>query len=138
MMGFLRLITSILLVCIFAQPIVLTLAGVAHFLKDGGFEKLFAFLAAPMTLAFFGLPVLISSLIVIPPTYYALSYFGHRDKTPFAVFAYGAAIILYLVIADPEPTGAMPGYDQTAQGFTAATYMVWAFYAYYRMNLRQP
>ena len=110
--------------------------GLLMFLKDGKVAGLFAVAATPMTLAFFGIPTLAGGFFVIVPTYYALSFFGLRRLVPFVVFAVGAAIALYLIIVQPAPTGAMPGYDQTAQGFAAAALILWAFYAYFRTNIR--
>lgn len=111
--------------------------GLAFLLTKGEVAGLFAVLATPMTLAFFGVPGLVNSLILIPATYYALSSIGHRRMVPYVVFAVGAAILLYLFIAKPAPSGAIPGYDQTAQGFTAATFILWALYAHFRLGLRQ-
>ncbi|HXC51743.1 MAG TPA: hypothetical protein VN634_12705 [Candidatus Limnocylindrales bacterium] len=103
----------------------------------GKTDGLFAVLATPMTLAFFGLPALSGSLLVIVPTYYALSWLGHREMVPFAVFAVGAGILIYLFVAEPAPSGAMPGVDQSAQAFAAASLIVWSAYAFFRMDLRQ-
>ena len=136
-MTFLKLLLSILLVSICSHPILLFLAGLFMTIRDGKLEGLFAPLAAPMTLAFFGIPTLTGGLFVIIPTFYLFSRFGRRDLVPFAVFAIGAAVLLYLAIAQPAPTGAIPGYDQTAQGFAAASLLVWAVYAYSRLDLRQ-
>ena len=85
-----------------------------------------------MSLAFFGLPSLIWSYLVIVPTYYAFSRYGRRDLVPFAVLAIGAGILVYLFVADPAPSGAIPGYDQSSQAFIGATLIVWACYAFRR------
>ncbi|MFN2377051.1 MAG: hypothetical protein ABR538_10970 [Candidatus Binatia bacterium] len=136
-MSFWGLIRSILLVALCVHPVVLGVAGLALFLTEDGVDGLFAVAATPMTLAFFGLPVLTGSLFVIVPTYYALSRYGRREKVPVAVFAIGAGSLAYLIAADPAPTGAMPGYDQEAHGFVAASLITWALYAYFRLDLRQ-
>ena len=55
----------------------------------------------------------------------------------FAVFAFGAGLLVYLFVADPAPTGAISSYDQAAQAFTAASLIAWALYAYFRLDLRR-
>ena len=137
-MTFWTLIKSIFLVCLCAHPIVLGVVGLAQSLSTGKSEGLFAVLATPMTLAFFGLPALFSCLFVIVSTYYALSLCGRREIVPYVVFAVGAGVLLYQFIAEPALTGAMAGYDQTAQVFTAASLVIWAFYAFLRTDLRRP
>jgi hypothetical protein len=136
-MTFWALIRSIVFMCLCAHPITLGVLGVGYAVTRGNIDGLFAVLATPMTLAFFGPLALSGSLFVIVPTYYAFSFFGHRKMVPFAVFAVGASILLYLFIADPPPTGGMPGYDQGAQAFAGASLILWALYALFRMDLRQ-
>lgn len=136
-MTFWVLLKSVLLACLGVHPIVLSLMGFAVFVRDGKIEGLFAVAATPMTLAFFGIPTFSTGLFVIIPTYYAFSWFGRRAVAPFALFALGAGTLLHLFVTDPAPTGAMPGYDQTAQAFSAATLIVWSLYAHFRMELRQ-
>jgi hypothetical protein len=127
--------TSILVACVLSQAVGLVIAGLASAVMEGKIDGLFALAALPMTLVFFGLPALIWSLIVIIPTYYALSWYGRVGLAPFAVFAVGAAILLWLFVTDPPPTGAMPGYDQAAQLFVAIAFIGWALYAYFRVKL---
>ena len=129
------LIRSIFLVSLCTHPIVLAVAGLVHFLANGEIGGLFAVLAAPMTLAFFGLPVLIWSLLVIVPTYYALARLGRRKWVSFAVFAAGAGVFVYLFIADPAPSGALPGYEQSAEALIAVSLILWACYAHFRRDL---
>jgi hypothetical protein len=137
-MMFLRLLTSIFIACVLSQAAALVVAGLATSAIHGRIDGLFALLALPMTLAFFGLPALLWSLFVIIPTYYALSWYGRSELVPFVVFALGAAIVAYHVIAQPAPTGAIPGYDQTAMVFVAIAFIGWALYAYFRLGLRRP
>lgn len=137
-MTFWALLRSILLVALLAHPVILGTLGLASFLMDGKVEGLFAVAATPMTLAFFGLPALTASVLVIIPTYYALSRYGRRGAVPFAVFAMGAGTLLHLFVTDPAPTGALPGYDHAARALAAATLIVWAAYAHFRLDLRQP
>jgi hypothetical protein len=134
-MTFWTLFRSILLVSLCAHPIVLAVAGLVHFFVNREVGGLFAVLAAPMTLAFFGVPVLAWSLLVIVPTYYALSRLGHRNWVAFAVFAVGASIFVYLFLADPAPSGALPGYEQSAQAMIGVSLVLWACYAHFRMDL---
>ena len=136
-MTFWALVRSILVVSICIHPIGLGLLGLADFLMNGRSDGLFAVAATPMTLAFFGLPALASCLFVILPTYYVLSRYGRREMVPFAVFVLGAGTLLYLSVARPAPSGALPGYDQALQGFTAATLVAWALYAFFRLGLRR-
>jgi hypothetical protein len=136
-LGILSLIGSILVSTVASQAIGLTLAGLVFAATGGGIGALFAILALPMTLAFFGLPALIWSFLVVVPAYAAGAWFGRRDLAPFAVFAVGAVMLAYLGVMDPEPTGAIPGYDQTAMGFIAASLMTWGLYAYFWLGLRR-
>jgi hypothetical protein len=129
------LITSILIACVLSQAVGLVVAGLASTVMEGKIDGLFALAALPMTLVFFGLPALIWSLIVIIPTFYAFSWYERVALTPFAVFAVGAAILLWLFVTDPPPTGAMPGYDQAAQLFVAIALVGWALYARFHLNL---
>lgn len=133
-MRFFALIRSIVLVGLLAQPLALFLLGLADFLRSGRVDGLFAVAATPMTLAFFGVPVLLASLVVIVPTYALLSYCGLRGWVPAAVFAIGAAVLAYLLLAQPAPTGALPGYDQAAQLFAGCTLVAWALYAFFRLD----
>jgi hypothetical protein len=132
-----KLAISILQAGVVSQLLALAIGGLVQTLRSGDVGGLFAVLALPMTLAFFGLPVLIWSVLVIPPTYYAFSWFGRRELAPAVVFAIGAAIFAYLAIARPAPSGAIPGYDQTALAFIAATYVTWALYAFFWVKLRR-
>lgn len=134
-MMFLSLLRSILLVCLLVHPIGLTVMGLLLTLRTGKTDGLFAVLATPMTLAFFGPPALIWCLVLILPTYYVLSWFGRRNLTPLVIGAVGVALFLHLALRDPVPTGAIPGYDQSAEGVTAACFVGWAMYAYFRMDL---
>jgi len=135
-MTFWTLIRSILLACFLCHPVGLTVMGLAHALKNHKIDGLFAVLATPMTLAFFFLPALWSCLLLIVPTFYGLSRFGRRDAVPPVVLAVGLAILLYHFLANPALTGAIPGYDQTAQVFTGISLVAWAVYAYFRLGLR--
>ncbi len=137
-MTFWALIRSVLVASLCAHPITLGVLGLVDAVTKGKMDGLFAVLATPMTLAFFGLPALSGSLLVIVPVYYAFSWFRHRELVPFAVFAVGAGILVYLFVADPAPTGAMPGVDQSAQAFAGASLIVWAAYAFFRVDLRRP
>jgi hypothetical protein len=134
---FLRLLLSILVACVLSQAVVLVVAGLATSALHGRIDGLFAILALPMTLAFFGIPALLWSLFVIFPTYAVFWWYGRAELASFVVFALGAAILAYHAIARPAPTGAMPGYDQTAQVFVAFAFIGWAVLAYFRPELRR-
>jgi len=136
-MTFWTLAKSVLLACVLSQVVMLEVAGIVTSLRTGDVGGFFAVLALPMTLAFFGIPSLIWSVLVIPPMYYALSYFGRRELAPVVVFLIGAAIAAYLAIAKPPPSGAIPGYDQTAMGFIAGSFITWALYAFFWVKLRR-
>lgn len=136
-MIFVRLLLSILLACVLSQAVVLVVAGLATSAIHGRIDGFFALFALPMTLAFFGLPALLWSLFVIVPTYGVLWWFGRARLAPFVVFALGAAILVYHAIVQPAPTGAIPGYDQTAQVFVAFAFIGWAVFAYFRPELRR-
>lgn len=132
-MTFWTLLRSIFVVCLCAHPILLGLLGLADALMRGQTDGLFAVFAMPMTLAFFGPPALLGCLLVIVPTYYAFSRYARRPMVPFAVFSVGTGVLLYLFVAAPVPSG----YEEAAQGFTAASLMLWALYAFFRMDLQQ-
>jgi len=59
---------------------------------------------------------------------------GDAGGVTEALGAHGAKAVL----ATGDLSGALPGYDQTAQIFSAASLILWACYAFFRLDLRKP
>ena len=92
-----------------------------------------AVLALPMTLVFFGLPAFLWTCLLVLLTFYGLKMFGDVRLTPRIVGGIGLAVMAYMFITQPAPTGAIPGYDQALALLIGWTLVVWAIWAQLRL-----
>lgn len=132
--GFGALVKSAAIATLLSQAVGLVLLGLMHGAINGfRIESVAAIFALPMTLAFFGLPAFLWTCLVAVLTFHGLRMAGDVRLTPRIVGAIGLAVMAFLFITQPAPTGAIPGYDQAAALIVGWTFFVWAIYAQLRL-----